>query len=366
MKKKSVIFRDQKGVSFIELLIVMTLVVIVLTMNTDTFGVIFRQSRQQTQAVGAQMDRVVGLEILRTDLEHAGFGLPWSFQGSINYSEATGNPQNVNDSPSNPPRAIVSSNDPSTTLNNSDYLVIKSTIVGTNETSQRWTYITGGAQPHAWNSNDLSSGDRVTVIWPRSVTAFNKELVMDGTNFFTTYSPSAFPVEYSPTAATTRFVIYGVDPDTNLRMPFNRADYYIQRPASIPQACAPNTGILYKATINQGNGALNPDPLIDCVADMQVIYRLDTNNDGTIDSNVNNISGLTAQQIRDQLKEIRVYVLSHEGQSDKSFGYKDNAITVGEFGLGRTFNLSATIGTGWENYRWKVSTLVVKPRNLSS
>ena len=256
MKKKTSILRGQKGVSFIELLIVMTLVVIVLTMNTDTFGVIFRQSRQQTQAVGAQMDRVVGLEILRTDLEHAGFGLPWSFQGTINYSEASTSPQSTyNDAASNPPRALVSGNDPTTfTLNNSDYLVIKSTIVGTSEASQRWTYITGGQQPHAWGSNDLSNGDRVIVLWPRSVTGFNKELVMDSSNnFFTTYSSSAFSTDFSPTAATTRFVIYGVDPDTNLRRPFNRADYYIQRPASMPQACAPNTGVLYKATINHND-----------------------------------------------------------------------------------------------------------------
>jgi type II secretory pathway pseudopilin PulG len=368
MKKKTSILRGQKGVSFIELLIVMTLVVIVLTMNTDTFGVIFRQSRQQTQAVGAQMDRVVGLEILRTDLEHAGFGLPWSFQSAINYDEATASPQNTfNDSPSNPPRAFVSGNDPSTfTLNNSDYLVIKSTIVGTNNTSQQWTYITGGQQPHVWNSNDLSNGDRVIVLWPRSVTGFSKELIMDGADFFTTYSSSAFPATFSPAAATARFVIYGVDPDTNLRMPFNRADYYIQRPASIPQACALNTGILYKATINQGNGARNPEPLIDCVADMQVIYRLDNDNNGTIDSTVNDISGLTAQQVRERVKEVRVYILSHEGQSDSSFKYRNSTITVGEFGVGRTFNLSATIGSGWENYRWKVSTLVVKPRNLAS
>jgi hypothetical protein len=198
------------------------------------------------------------------------------------------------------------------------------------------------------------------------VTGFNKELVMDGTSFFTTFSSSAFPVEFSPAAATTRFVIYGVDPDTNLRMPFNRADYYIQRPSSIPQACAPNTGILYKATINQGDGARNPEPLIDCVADMQVVYRLDTNNDGAIDSTLDNISGLTAQQIREQLREVRVYILSHESQSDMSFRFANSTITVGEFGLGRTFNLSATIGSGWENYRWKVTTLVVKPRNLSS
>jgi len=370
MRKKHSILLEQKGVSFIELLVVMTLVVIVLMMNTDTLGVIFRQSRQQTQSVGAQMDRVVGLEMLRTDLEHAGFGLPWSFQGAIAYSEATGSPQSTyNDSPSNPPRALVSDNNPTTfTLNNSDYLVIKSTIVATNEASQQWTYITGGQQPHVWGSNDLSNGDRVTVIWPRSVTGFNKELVMDGTNFFTTYSSSAFPASFSPNASatTTRFVIYGVDPDTNLRMPFNRADYYIQRPASIPQACAANTGVLYKATVNQGNGALNPDPLIDCVADMQVIYRLDTNNDGTIDSAVDTISALTAQQIREQLREVRVYILSHEGQRDSAFQYQSSTITVGEFGLGRTFNLSSIIGAGWENYRWKVSTLVIKPRNLAN
>jgi type II secretory pathway pseudopilin PulG len=368
MKKSTSILRGQTGVSFVELLIVMTLIVIVITMNTDTFGVIFRQSRQQTQSVGAQMDRVVGLEMLRTDLEHAGFGLPWSFQGSINYNEAVGSPQDTfNDSPSNPPRAVVSGNNPSTfTLNNSDYLVIKSTIVGTNETSQRWTYIIGGQQPHVWGSQDLPNNAKVTVIWPRSVTGFNKELVMDGINFFTTYSSSAFPAAFSPTASTTRFVIYGIDPDTNLRMPFNRADYYVRRPTTISQVCAPNTGILYKATVNQSNGALSPEPLIDCVADMQVIYRLDTNNDGTIDSTIENVSGFTAQQIRDQLREVRVYILSHEGQSDRAFRYSNSTVTVGEFGLGRTFNLSSTIGSGWENYRWKVSTLVVKPRNLSS
>ena len=39
MKKKPKISLNQKGVSFIELLIVMTLVVIVLMMNTDTLEI---------------------------------------------------------------------------------------------------------------------------------------------------------------------------------------------------------------------------------------------------------------------------------------------------------------------------------------
>lgn len=371
MKEKSQILLNQKGVSFIELLVVMTLVVIVLMMNTDTLGVIFRQSRQQTQSVGAQMDRVVGLEMLRTDLEHAGFGLPWSYTGTLdNYSEAAATYQSTfNDSSSTPPRALVSGNDPSTfTLNGSDYLVIKSTIVGTNETSQKWSYIAGGS-PHTWSSNDslkLENNERIIIIRPRTAGGGSKELIMDASNkFFTSYPPT-------DDFAVNGAIIYGVSPSTvtTLHMPFNRADYYIQRPASIPQACAPNTGILYKATINQGNGALNPDPLIDCVADMQVVYRLDTNSDGTIDSVVEDISGLTAQQIREQLREVRVYILSHEGQRDSAFKYNSSTVDVGEkFGatlFGRTFNLSSIIGAGWEHYRWKVSVLVVKPRNLTS
>ena len=370
MKKKPKISLNQKGVSFIELLIVMTLVVIVLMMNTDTLGVIFRQSRQQTQAVGAQMDRIVGLEILRTDIEHAGFGLPWSFQNSqsINYDEAANDPEkNYNDcsgtAPCNPPRGMLSGNDVG--FNNSDYLVIKSPIVGISETSQRWTYIVGGS-PHTWGLNDLGTPpaspnqERIIAIRPRTSGGFTKELIMDASDkFFTTYPPTG---DFAANGA----VIYGVSPSTDLRMPFNRADYYIQRPASMPQACAPNTGVLYKATINQNGGALNADPLIDCVADMQVIFRLDTNNDGTIDSTVEDISGLTAQQIREQLKEVRVYILSHEGQRDSAFKYSNGTVTVGEFGLGRTFDLSSVIGAGWENYRWKVSVLVVKPRNLTS
>ena len=350
MKKRPILLSNQDGVSLIELLIVMTLVVIVLTMNTDTFGVIFRQSRQQTQAVGAQMDRIVGLEILRTDLEHAGYGLPWAFQNAntVIYAEADGSSSgsSYNDcsgtAPCNPPRGLVSGDNVG--FNNSDHLVIKSPIVGTSETSQRW-YVVGGA-PGTWGSNE-----RVIAIQPRSVGGTGRELVVDSTNnFFTTYSSV---VGFAPTGT----VVYGVSPGNDLRMPFNRADYYIG--GSKASGCADGTRVLYKATVNHSDGKRTEMPLIDCVADMQVIYRLDS-------ASVTDISVLDARQIREQVKEVRVYILSHEGQSDRAFKYSQSTITLGEFGLEKTFNLPSTIGLGWENYRWKVTTLVVKPRNLSS
>ena len=71
-------------------------------------------------------------------------------------------------------------------------------------------------------------------------------------------------------------MMYGVDQDTNLRMPFNRADYFISN-TNAPSRCAPNTGVLEKVVVNQSDGRLtNFLPLVDCVADMQVIFRLDT------------------------------------------------------------------------------------------
>ncbi|OPY75941.1 MAG: hypothetical protein A4E65_03342 [Syntrophorhabdus sp. PtaU1.Bin153] len=367
MRTKQILV-GQEGISIIEMMITMTLVVIVLCLNTNTFGVIFKYSRQTNQAVGAQMDRAVGFEMLRIDLEQAGYGLPWSFQNTITYQEASS--AGYNDAPSGEPRALVSGN--GVGYKGSDYLVIKSTTVGMSDTSQRWTYITDGVVPHSWGSNDLENGDRVIVVSPQAQGGtYGKRLIMDGANFFTTFSTTSFTAGFSPPTGE-RYVIYGVDKDTDLRRPFNRADYYIASPSKGARTddsdgCAPNTGILYKATLNHGDGDLSAGmPLVDCVADMQVVYGLDTDNNGAIESRVNDISSLSASDIRAQVREVRVYVLSHEGPVDPGFRYPNANVMVGESAsLGRTFNLS-TIGTKWQNYRWKVSTLVVRTRGLSS
>jgi len=353
----------QHGFSLIELLIVMGLLAIVAAMAMDAFTVILKQSGQTMKTVTTEIDQTIGLDILRSDIEQAGFGLPWTFKNSITYAEAASSPASTyNDSPSSAPRAILSGNNVSGQLNDSDYLVIKSTVVAGSDTANKWTYISNGATaPKSWGSpNDLIATDRVIVIKPQYDAMGNSELVMDSGTFYTTYNGIVSGSAFYPTIPQERFIVYGVSASANLLMPFNRADYYIRRPLTdMPSYCAPNTGILYKATVNHGDGELTEMPILDCVADMQVVFYL-----GTGLSPSNDITALTAKQIREQVKDVRVYILFHEGSMDRTYTHETSTVTVGEGGNGSTFNLAATIGTDWNRYRWRVITLAVKPKNI--
>jgi hypothetical protein len=147
----------------------------------------------------------------------------------------------------------------------------------------------------------------------------------------------------------------------------------------MPARCATGTGILYKATINQTDGGLTELPLLDCVADMQVVYALDTDENGSFTNGVNGdtydngvvLSGLTAEQVRNRVKEVDVYILAHEGQRDPSFTFNNwtgsttcvTCIRVGpDAVLGRDLDISTI--TSYLNYRWKVYTIAVRPTNL--
>jgi len=385
----------------------------VIAAATAMFVPLVNQFKQQSKIAETNIEGIVGLDMLRGDLEQAGYGLPWYFpDDTINYSEATVAPANAvtfNDSPGNPPRAVVAADNVTFggavngnanvtgVVTGSDYLAIKSIAITGSATAQKWTYILAENEPNPrkWNSasNDLKPAtDRVIVIRPKVGDVRLRELVMDGSNFFTKYSETAFPGNFSPTQPSESFLIYGVDPSNDLKTPFNRADYYLGVPTALPRRCAVGTGILYKAVLSQADGsfpAVNTTQLLDCVADMQVVFGLDMNYDGIIGTYSNadgstavDAGGITGQNegmtssvlqlfnshpdltdYRNSLQEVRIYILAHEGQMDPNYTYSNPSILVGELGLGRTFNFAASGIANWQNYRWKLYTLVVKLQN---
>lgn len=349
----------RQGFTLIEVLI--ALVVMLLVMNAvSTFlvgvkgrGGVLNQFKQQSKIAQSGLDSIIGLEILRKDIEHAGYGLPWNNLPA--YNEASeANPSILNDSP-NAPRGLVSINDPAFTLNNADYLVIKSSRVAMIDPAKKWTTLMSGDVKRAWttipaNAENLAPQDRVIVLSPGDKDTNWRSLVTAGGTFSTTYNSTA---AFAPAALSGSRLIYGIDaPDANpLRMPFNRADYSLSN-ANVPLQCAPNTGVLVKAVVKQVDGTLDtPLPLLDCVASMQVLYILDPG--GPTDD----ISLLTAQQIREQVKRVQVSILAHEGRMDLAYTHSPTNIPV----AGTLVDISPYV-----NYRWKVYDLVVNTDNLGS
>lgn len=384
--------KDEHGFSLTELIVVMAIFLTIMMITATAFKTISNQSSQQSKSIETQIEGIVGLEMLRTDLEQAGFGLPWNFQDSPTpYIESTlgadkpiadywptGNPSlNFNDAPGGFPRAIQSAN---TKFNidggiGSQYLVIKSTVAGTSKVAKKWTnvsYANGAKTIKTWDdaSRDFAADDRVIVVKNNLMTfpPSRQLMVTAGTGkYFETFN------HYTTLTKThidgDTFQIYGIA-RTDVSMPFNRADYYIMRPSNMPLDCAPKTGILYKSNISHSTGLYDPEiPLLDCVADMQVVYGLDTDGGGRV--NLHTVTApATAADQRAQIREIRAYILAQEGKKDLLFRYPSETVDVGESFdggttvTGRSFNLKNVIGAGWDNYRWKVYSIVVRPKNL--
>lgn len=395
--------RNSSGFSLVELIVVMAMFVLVIALTSDAFNIILKNAAQQSKTSESNIEGIIGLEIMRKDVASAGFGLPWSFQSAITYKEVdkdrgeqekiaaayNGTP-NVTDQ-TVVPRSVSGGNDIhlaspdiNKIIDGSDYLVVRATSVGASEVSQRWSYMnyTGVTKPTSitpvsWTKENLQPTDWVTVVRIGLSGKFSKELVVSGTEFTTTYGNLA---NFTPQESKVSNYIYGIyykDSDnTKPRMPFNRVDYYVRRPAAtefnkIPKRCAPNTGILYKANVSQKNGDFGSTelPLLDCVADMQVVYLIENSANGSV-TETGDISALSAEELRDQLKSIQVFILTHEGGKDPLFNYPNTTIAVGPTvdgktsGTGRTFDLSANISSDWKNYRWKVYRMIVKPANL--
>lgn len=389
---------SSRGFTLVEMIVVMAMFVIVIAAAGNTFSRIMRYSAQEAGMAESNIEGVVGLEMMRKDISSAGFGLPWSFQAVIAYKEvnpAAGDREAIaaayNGAPDTEaqtevPRAVwggdnVTPGNPVKLIQGSDYLVIRATSLGESATAQRWSFMNYTGQvrpspvlPQSWNRDNLSPTDWVSVIRVGLSGSFTKELVMNGASFTAAYGNMG---AFEPDESKVTHYVYGISDSGQPRMPFNRADYYVRVPAAgdedkLPQRCAPNTGVLYKAVVDHSDGTVTSteSPVLDCVADMQVVYVLDSLNNG-VTTETGDISALTAREIREQLKVIQVYILTHEGGRERLFTYPNKTVAVGPSadggitsGTGRTFDLETAIGTEWRQYRWKTYRVIVKPANF--
>ncbi len=293
----------QRGVTMVELLVSLAVVMIIIGAAATAYIKLLGTYKTQGRLAETYMANLTGLELLRYDIEMAGFGLPANMNGN-NYTEAVAdgaapyNPTALNDAPANAPRTFVLgvgaqtlSKNNAGALVNSSVLAIKSSAanVFNNPTGRKWSMITNaGANPvvKQWGVTaldpvmDFTAGDRFIVL---NNTGTLQVAAGGWCNTFNTATAGAGYYLNAAAIGTPNnqqvYYIYGLDNSNGTHnMPFNRVDYYLDNSiaADIPSSCAAGTFTLYRSTINQADGKLNKNPLIDCVEDFQVAFGLDT------------------------------------------------------------------------------------------
>ena len=402
---------SRRGMTLVELMVSLAIAMIIIGVATTAYVKLQRTHRTHSRLSQDYMDRLNGLKLLRYDIEMAGFGLPSSLAPGATYTEAAAvlggfyNPALLNDSGSVPsgPRALAHLNNSG--ANNSDVLVIKSSAANTfnNSTGKKWSMILSAPTPQVklWGDPvmDFTAGGG-GVNADNFIILDNTGLLLPGEGQWSCYK---FNAGYFANASAIPYpnpqyvyYIFGLDNSTGgHNMPFNRVDYYLDNiPGAYPSYCAPNTYTLYRSVVDQVTGQLNPTPLIDCVMDFQVAFGL-VNGAGAIQWQ-DNLVGMSAVQIQQQLREVRVFVLYQEGRGDT--GKSPDFRASGIFNLGdqdiahgldstnypappngfqqwsslalpgtpslSTFNPAAATAGADNQYRWKILEMDVKPMNL--
>jgi prepilin-type N-terminal cleavage/methylation domain-containing protein len=398
LKRFFSVIRGQSGFTLVEMIVVTAVFIMVIIIAGDAFKTILTHSNILTRSEESNIEGMLGLEMFRHDLNQAGFALPWSFSGGTvpTYLEAADAPASTfNDAPSGVPRAFLAGDNLAAASSGQpdqvDYLSLKGTPLARNDASQRWTYVnyssSGSSKPKIWSAENLKDNDWV-VVMRRSFTEngyVNQLVVPSVSEFSTQFKASGFDnPSFSPVIPQETFYVYGIG-TVKPRMPFNRTDYFVKRPAAadIPTKCADNTGVLYKATVNHADGKLTEIPIMDCVADMQVVFGWDMNEDGVVDA-FSNADGTTvnggdttavkntiadAELLRNRLKIVKVYLLAQEGSRDPNYrNQKDIDVgnrSLGEISVTKSYTVADITAKNWTNYRWKVYRIVVSPKNLT-
>lgn len=375
--------RCQAGYTLVELMVVLLIFSVVTTLISLSFNRVVANSGQLVKSTETEIGGLIGLELMRIDIGFAGYGLPSTLPTGFNYNEATsshtvnGDPDtnavNFNDAPNQPPRPIITANNKG--FNGSDYLVLKGSALGLTKTVRAWSYLNYSSTTIA-PSSDLQQGDQVMVVNSGVKGGVSvRELVSNGSTFYTSFDhvQDKLPDTFRPRNREDRYLVYGLAQKGDaVSFPFNRADYYVgppSDPARFSKSCAPGTGLLYRGMVSQ-NGSFSSFPVLECVADLQVVFLLDSKGSGEIDTQTDDITPLNAEEIREQLREVRVYILAQQGKKDPGYSFPDQKILVGETrysSYGHTWNesdLLSAFGADWRHYRWKVYTIVVQPKNL--
>lgn len=389
-----------RGFSLIELLIVMAIFAVVMAGLYSVYSVQMREGVRQYKLAESEMELQIAKTVLERDVLMAGYGL------ADEYCTA---PTTDTNCPSGltcgspfgfcVPVGIRSTNGSSAP----DTLTLMGTAIGmVSRSTMGWTYTLNEAPAAEADYKDWKSasyptavptdarekprpGDRIIYMEPN----VKRLLVAAGTNTGTggtgktwmfAYPPAGDDNEY-PELTDPGVVVFGLGTDDNASFPYYTVGYHLSSGGSGLSTCAPNTeNLLREESRTVANPATGGNPVLNCVLDLQVAFGIDTDEDGDIDCWDNGgttSAGYPLGTFKTRLKQVKVFILVQEGSRDTSYLYvnpdppyaaKPDKVWVGDTVLtacgGGSAGREVTLSAEQRNYRWRVASFAMVPRNM--
>jgi type IV pilus assembly protein PilW len=336
---------NERGVSLVELLVVLAIFSVVMAGVYATYLVQVRHSTREYMLAESEMEIEIAKNIIERDIMMAGYGI------ADNYGSLSIDP------------LPVGSTDAVSALA-SDSLILRGTGIGIlSRSAMAWSYITSKGPPVSYKTwtdgrENVRRSDRVIYIEPNT-----REILTDS-------SKAIFTLPDVPSGAAEGTLVYGLHSDS-ADLPYYTIQYLMGGTA--PSMCSPGAQNLLRAESRNDDppSSSGREPILNCVRDFQVAFGLDTNSDGSIDlwDNGVTLSSYDRQTLKRRLRQIRLYILLQQGNYDPDFTYSnpDNSgdgatIRVGDISLGTGRDITLTAKQ--RKYRWRVLDLSVTPRNL--
>lgn len=312
----------ERGFSVIELIIAMFIVSILIILTGMSFERILFGVRTESHSAQGGIERLVGLELFRLDLEHLGFGIA---RDTVNF-----------------PVEWVEGATPADRL-----LTLRSTLNNSNTDTIGW-FLYDCTTAGTYASRQVAGGG----------TGLNNTIVvLDQNKNFVENNNRA-----SGSCPATLQVLTGYPYDGTIAngcggsaQICTQITYRLSTTQPL-NTCAPGTRNLLRVI---GNPALpTGNPVLNCVADFKVRFDLDNDENGTVETaNATVLPGNTADII-DRTRNVDVYVLMQVGIRRKES--REGSVFTGTTTLdGVTFDTSGI--TDFNNYQWKTLKLSGKP-----
>jgi len=351
-----------KGFTLIELMIAMGIIAIVLGLSAGAFKTLLRGASSEKSATETELGKITGLELIRLDLEHTGFG--------INLNESS--------------LPLEWKKVPATAAKENT-LILRTMINNTNPKTLGWALL------------DVTAGNTPTVITDRRVQTTNNLVLLTQYRQFITNletnltSPKTDYTDYtSPPqcradicrdytnqgvtgVAATRYIATAFPFDktvadgcdsTNGGQYCNRITYKLSTlPNPLAKCAAGTQNLIRSVSVGNSSGVR----VLECVADFDVRFDWDRNNDGDVfDSNETNQTSLpgTTKKIINNVKNIDMYLLVQAGQRDGNYTFSGDITLNGAINTLDFDPSTATIdppSAEQKHYRWKVLKISAKP-----